>query len=500
MTVLERALFEYQREAVEVMAGRRATLLADQPGLGKTVEVLGALASKGLFDESEYPSAILILCPIVAAQSAWIASIDRFVLDDYNVDIVDLSHGSTVQKRARLREFLAQDSMNPFIVVANYTAVERLKSEYRLPELMGLQFDAVVVDESHMVLPILNDRRLTNFWKGLKTFDRVPHRFAVSGTPDRGKLENRYGTYRFLEPERFATVSRWSWMENNFHVFERQVARNRTVKAIGEVKSLSAWGFEEDRLIIRRTKVEVLTDLPAKQYNFIEVELHPEQRKQYGDAVRACVEDKLDAMERDVDTAAAMVFATRARQISACQWGEAGPLADGKSSKLDWLLEWLAEREEVKVVVSSQFVQVLNWLQVKLSEAGYRVAVLDGSLNGPAKASVQAEFQDGDLQVVLLSGNMGVGITLDAADDLILFDLPYDPDKIEQIEDRVHRASRNHQVTIWTLLGVGTVDQVVASTVNSRYKVTRAVMDGRRGVEFERRILDRIRVSRKVEA
>jgi len=482
------------------MSSQSAVLLADQPGLGKTLEVLGALAKRGLFDDSDNPSATLILCPIVAAQSAWADSIDKFLLDTYNVDILNLSYGSTAQKRARLREFLEQDSMNPFVVIANYTAVERLKSEFRIPELMGLTFDAVVVDESHTVLSILNERKLTNFWKGLKTFDRVPVRFAVSGTPDRGKLENRYGTYRFLEPQRFSTVSRWSWVESNFHVFERQVARNRTVKAIGELKSVSLWASEEDRLMIRRTKAEVLKDLPAKQYNFIEVDLHPEQRTQYGEAVRACVEDKLDALERDVDTAAAMVFATRARQISACQWGESGPLLDGKSSKLDWLLEWLAERDEVKVVVSSQFVQVLNWLQVKLSEAGYSVAVLDGSLNGPAKAEVQSRFQNGSLQVVLLSGNMGVGITLDAADDLILFDQPYDPDKIEQIEDRVHRASRNHQVTIWVLLGVGTVDQVVASTVNARYKVTRAVMDGRRGVEFERKILDRIRIGRKVEA
>ena len=146
---------------------------------------------------------------------------------------------------------------------------------------------------------------------------------------------------------------------------ERQVARNRTVKMIGDVKSPSLWASDEDRVMIRRTKAEVLQDLPAKQYNFVEVELHPEQRAQYGVALRACVEDKLDALERDVDTAAAMVFATRARQISACEWGESGPHADGKSAKLDWLLEWLAEREQVKVVVSSQFVQVLNWLQVK---------------------------------------------------------------------------------------------------------------------------------------
>jgi hypothetical protein len=94
----------------------------------------------------------------------------------------------------------------------------------------------------------------------------------------------------------------------------------------------------------------------------------------------------------------------------------------------------------------------------------------------------------------LLSGRMGVGITLDAADDLILLDLPYDPDMLEQIEDRIHRASNMHQVTIWTLIGVGTIDQVVAQTIARRYRVTRQSLDGRRGVDFERKVLSKIRI------
>jgi hypothetical protein len=89
---------------------------------------------------------------------------------------------------------------------------------------------------------------------------------------------------------------------------------------------------------------------------------------------------------------------------------------------------------------------------------------------------------------------MGVGITLDRADDLILLDLPYDPDMLEQIEDRIHRASNMHQVTIWTLIGVGTIDQVVAQTISRRYQATRTMMDGRRGVDFERQIVQRLHI------
>jgi SNF2 family DNA or RNA helicase len=88
---------------------------------------------------------------------------------------------------------------------------------------------------------------------------------------------------------------------------------------------------------------------------------------------------------------------------------------------------------------------------------------------------------------------MGVGITLDAADDLIMLDSPYDPDRVEQIEDRVHRASNMHHVTIWNLIAKDTIDQAIAERVSQRYKTTRQLMDGSRGVDFGRQIIDLIR-------
>lgn len=492
--LFDEVLFSYQQEAVETMAGRRVCLLADQPGLGKTLEVLGSFERLGLLDDPNVW--ILIVAPIVAVQSAWIDSINRFVVPRYGVEVLDLSFGSSVQKQKALDIFISEPVSGASIVVANYGVVEWLKSGARVPALFDIKFDAIVIDESHTVLPILNDRSLTNFWKGLARFSEVPVRFAVSGTPDRGKLENRFGTYKFLFPKRFKGVSRWNWLEQNFHVFEQKVSRSRTVKQVGVLKSKDAWGFTEDEVIVRRTKLEVLKDLPAKQYNFVEVELGDKQRKDYFDALFACVEEQEQAVEDDRQTASAMVFALRARQIADCQWLDGAPVVGGESAKLAWLLEWLSERdaESLKVVVSSQFVQVLNWLRKELSVAGFSVDVIDGSKSGVERARVQNDFQNGSLQVVLLSGRMGVGITLDAADDLIMFDQPYDPDMIEQIEDRVHRASRNHQVVIWNLIAAGTMDQLVALRVSSRYKVTRELLDGRRGVEFQKKVLDKIRV------
>jgi SNF2 family DNA or RNA helicase len=492
--IYSHVLYPYQREAVDRMAQRRVALLADQPGLGKTLEVLGTLEHLGQFEHG----VTLILTPIIAAQTAWKDSIEKFVLA-YNpeVKLIDLSVGSSAKKIDVLSKAKFE---GPTIVLANHGAIEWSKAP-RIPGIHDIQFTAIVIDESHMVLPINDEKHLTQFWRGLKHFDTIDIRLAVSGTPDRGKHENRYGTYRFLLPGHPALRSRWAWLENNFHVYDKKVSKVRTIKAIGSIKSPLAWASDEDKVMVRRTKGEVLSELPPKQYRFIELDLYKDQRSQYMDAVKAMAEEQAEAQEEDRNTAAAMVFALRGRQISTCQWEDGKPKIGGKSVKLDWLLEWLDERgygnpdiDSGSVVIASQFVQILEWLQKELANHGLTSEIIHGGLSSERRAQIQRSFQAGELDIVLLSGRMGVGITLDRADDLILLDLPYDPDMLEQIEDRVHRASNMHQVTIWTLITVGTIEQVVAQTIQRRYNTTRFSMDGRRGVDFEKKVLSKIRI------
>ena len=493
MSIYTDVLYDYQRRAVDKIVNTRQVLLADQPGLGKTLEVLGALERLRLFEDG----ITLILTPIVAAQTAWRDTIERFVVPNHDIQLLDLSVGSSSKKAS----LLSSATFNrPTIVLANHGAIEWGKAP-RIDGIHRLDYSAIVIDESHMVLPINNEAKPTQFWKGLKQLNTVPIRIAVSGTPDRGKLENRYGTYRFLRPGSFSNVNRWSWLENNFHVYDKKVSRTRTIKAIGSIKSPLSWAQQEDAVIIRRTKAEVLTELPPKQYRYIELDLHKEQELDYKEAKQAMLDQQAEAQEKELDTAAAMVFALRGRQISACQWQDGKPKVGGKSAKLDWILEWLAERgygnpdiDSGQVVIASQFVQVLYWLQAELKLEGLVSEVIEGSLSSERRAQIQRSFQAGELKIVLISGRMGVGINLDKADDLIMLDLPYDPDMIEQIEDRVHRASNMHQVTIWNLITVGTIEMLIAQTVDRRYKSTRFNMDGRRGIDIERNVLSKIRV------
>lgn len=492
MSLVTDVLFDYQVEAAERIAEQEAILLADQPGLGKTLEVLGGLELAGMLTGHRN---ILILTPIINAQTTWIDALTRFIAPRYDINVIDLSYGSAKQKNERLNTTPGL----PNFFVANHNAVDYVSKSRALRVSLDIfKWDAVVVDESHLVLPITSQKP-TQFRRGLSKlvmYHPGCKRIAISGTPDRGKLENRFGTWNFMYPN-VVGYNRYDWLEEHFFMVEQRISNNRTIKVPHSLRSERTWQLFSEKWMIRRTKSEVLAQLPPKQYVDVELELSKDQKLNYFVA-QMDYEKKL--RDGEDENAASMVFALRSRQFATAQYdGDFNPIVGGESAKLEWLKEWLSERDqaELKVVIVSQFSKVLHWLKKELQEIGIDADVLDGSTPTALRPVIQERFQRGDLRVVLLSGTMGVGINLDAADDLIMVDSPYDPDRIEQIEDRVHRASNIHNVTIWNLIAVNTIDQAIAEKVSKRYKLTRKLLDGDRGVAIGRNVLARIRKQRE---
>jgi SNF2 family DNA or RNA helicase len=206
----------------------------------------------------------------------------------------------------------------------------------------------------------------------------------------------------------------------------------------------------------------------------------------------------------------ALVYALRATQFATCEWADNGkgvvlPIVGGESPKRDWIFEWLRERNLLanpddtpngKVVIASQYTRVLFWLKEELANEGVHAEVLSGDVSQRERSRVQRLFQDesSSLRIVLLSAGLGVGIDLDVADDLIFVDIPRNPDIQEQVEDRIHRVSRMHNVTIWRLRSRGTIDVTISAKNDEVFKETRAMMDGVRAVDYDRKIMDRIGV------
>ena len=498
----------YQRAAAERIASVRSMLLADQPGLGKTFTSLGALELSGVLTPG---SVSLIAGPVITCDTAWLPTLKKQMPE---VNAIDGFSGSRAERDKRIRKLLRDDVAN--IVVTNHHSVGMTAvGKAHLPVLLEHDLVAIFIDESHEVLPMTYNfaSEATEFWRGLFALSDANLnclRLAISGTPDRGKHHYRLGTWRFLMPVVLSPdrVKYQDWLQKHFYTYFVDMPTikngrrfNVKVQKVGQMLDPAKWAQVDAALMVRRTKSEVAQQLPAKQYVDVDIPLPDHLNKSYIDFINDC-EGKGDFSQQN-----ALVMALRSMQFAICDWsydreGVLQPIDKGASAKRDWLVAWMKARgigvEPVgtKVVVSSQFTKVLNWLQKELSYEGIEACILSGETSPARRKEIQETFQDPDssLRVVLLSSTLGVGIDLDAADDLIFVDIPRNPDVQEQVEDRVHRVSRVHQVTIWRLRSRGTIDVAISAKNDETFQETRSLMDGVREVDFERRILARIGV------
>lgn len=507
-------LYPYQHAAAERIAAQRLVLLADQPGLGKTYTALGGLELGNALTDPK--SRVLILSPLIACGPAWFNTCTLTLPD---VVVVNGFSGSRAARERRIREAFEQQS-KPVVVVTNHESIGvSSKLTPHVPSLHGVPFAAIVIDESHMVLPRDYDTThgATEFWRGLEAILEVAPddqiRVAVSGTPDRGKLWNRFGTWKFLLPKvmRPPTLSYDNWVSTYFRTYQIKVPVRRrdgreftaTVRKIGNLFRVDEWLAMDRRFVIRRTKAEVAQQLPAKQYVDVSLPM-PRQLLSRYDAYKQQFEntDKKDVYS-------ALTFAMRSAHFAIAEWEETDsddvqmrPIVGSVSPKRDWILQWLQARGYVsgdeydagggQVVIACEWVAVLEWLHIELMNAGITAALLTGKTPATARRRVQDDFQAGKIRVVLLSSTLGVGIDLDAADDLIFVSTPRSPDVQEQTEDRVHRVSRNHQVTIWRLRSIGTIDDAIRAANDDVFQKSRQLLDGYRDVDFERRVIARI--------
>jgi len=250
-------------------------------------------------------------------------------------------------------------------------------------------------------------------------------------------------------------------------------------------------------VMLRRTKGEVAQDLPPKQYIEHWCDPSPQQQKQYDEM--ALMGEAMFG-ERSVSATGVLAELTRLRQIATAYQGADGPVM-AKSCKWLFLLELLEERGLVgtsrydngtKYVIASQFGQVINAMEAEFRKLKVPVLKITGDVSPKQRLAAQASFQGvGGPRIMLLNTIAGgVAIDLDAhCDELFFMDETFVPDDQEQVEDRIHRVSRIHQVAIHYLYAKGSIDEKIAGMNISKDQIQKRVLDGRRGVEFALRML-----------
>ncbi|HEX7376920.1 MAG TPA: DEAD/DEAH box helicase [Pirellulales bacterium] len=405
--------FHYQLEGVAFLYPRFAAILADEMGLGKTMQAITAI--RLLLHAGEVRT-VLIVCP-KPLMTNWQREFQQWAPE---VPLV-LVEGDQARRR-----WLWQLPQTP-IKVANYELLHRDRELFT----SDLRFDLVALDES---------QRIKNRSSGTSQIVRAIPRsrsWALTGTPVENSSEDLVGIFEFLSPGYLTS----------------QMKPRRMGKLAGDY-------------ILRRTKDKVLTELPPKMFRDADVTLTPEQRESY-----RLAEDEgvLRLTEMGEGATIQHVFELVLRLKQICNFDP----ATGASAKLERLA---ADMEEIaasgqKALIFSQWVGTLDELGRRLAE--FRPLAYHGGVPSKKRDDVIREFkEDRGRPLLLISYGAGsVGLNLQFAQYVFLFDRWWNPAVEDQAINRVHRIGAAGPVTVTRFLALATIEERINQVLEEKREI-----------------------------
>jgi SNF2 family DNA or RNA helicase len=495
--------------AAFILTGKNV-ILGDDPGLGKTLQALAAMIEN---DAKE----ILVACRRTAVRTVW----ERETLRWAPGIATFVAQGSHAEREKAMNDFAdhsVEITGTRKMLIINIEMVQAKRQEIcpsspdgkcpfgdsrppyghekhvykatpKWPFLSQHGWDAIIFDESHNLLAStanIQSKRITQARFGAVQIRKQlrPGGLAValSGTPFRSKVEKGWGTLNWLEPKIFSSY--WRWAETHFGVED-----GRYGKIVGgggkvlEPRDAQAWDRMLRPFYLKREKKDAAPDLPPINYAgtpidsddpdsqcYVQLDMEQVQSRAYWS-----MEDLAEATLQDgvrITAAGVLAEITRLRQFATASH----VIGDNRnhlvprmpSNKLEWLIDFIQEREDTgaKVVVASSFSSIVELAAEQIrKECGLEVLTLTGATSDRARMDLVARFQDlnDNLRVVCINRDAGgESITLDAADEMVVLDMPWVSDRDEQLFSRIHRVSRMHQVTIYRLVSVGTIDEWIA--------------------------------------
>ncbi|MDO9352537.1 MAG: DEAD/DEAH box helicase [Solirubrobacteraceae bacterium] len=418
-------LMPFQIAGIEYALDRRRTFIADEQGLGKTLQALQTIEAA-----NAYPA--VILCP-ASLKLNWEREAKHW-----------LPHRSVKVFTGRGEQDSTAD-----LLVLNYEIVE-----WHRERLATLLPGALVLDESHYCKSPKAKR--TKAVRALaEALPQDALRLALTGTP----LVNRP---KELVPQ-LQILGRLSEFGSGAG-FERRFG------SIEERERLH-WHLRRT-CYLRRLKKDVLPQLPEKQRAVVPVELS--NKADYDRAEREFMSwlveqfggtDELDRKLTSAERGKALVKLGALRRLA----------GKGKvEMAASWIEDFLESGE--KLVVFASHVDVQHALADSFPEA---VHILGSDSPATRDAAVQRFQNDPDVQLCICSLRVAAhGLTLTAASDVAFVELGWTPAEHDQAEDRCHRIGQEDSVTAWYLLASGTIDERIAALIENKRRIVQSVTDG----------------------
>ena len=408
-------------------------ILADDMGLGKTLQATALL----LADHDEYvpgeaPSTSLVVCPASLIYN-WEEELHRFA-SPLQVLVVA---GSASERKQMIAQYDRYD-----VLVTSYDLLKRDIAEYE-----DCRFHYEIIDEAQYIKNLRTEAA-----KSVKLI-KAKTRFALTGTPIENKLSELWSIFDFIMPGFLFDYGTF------LGEFEAPIVKDQDEERLDMLRRMAA------PFILRRSKEEVLKDLPEKleEVHYAGFGARSEQRKLYDAQVVRMREDLRGKTEEELKHSRIEILAelTRIRQIC-CDPALLYENYKGDSVKKDMCMELVRSvvSGEHKALIFSQFTRMLDLLKVELEKEKIPYYEITGATPKEERIERVKAFNGDRTPVFLISLKAGgTGLNLTGADVVIHYDPWWNIAVQNQATDRAHRIGQTKVVTVYKLILKGTIEE-----------------------------------------
>jgi superfamily II DNA or RNA helicase len=457
-----RTLMPHQAQLVAAAAaGHRSFLLADEPGLGKTAQAL--LAAQAA---DAYP--LLVVVPNVV-KTNWVREAALWT-----------------PTRSATAIYGDGETMDGFadIVVVNYEVLDR-----HVGWIGDLGFRGMVVDEAHFIKNKTSQRSQHVLELSERIRSRVarPLLMALTGTPLINDIEDFRAIWQFL-----------GWIDDTKPLAELMQALEETgLTPADPAFYAAARQCVVDRGIVRRRKVDVAADIPARRIADLPVELDEKVARSIREAeqrlARRMVAQYEGALARresgpvveGIDHDLVRRIATRERKEATTAAGEENVFAMMRRigrAKAGLAADYAAQlaRSAGKVVFFAKHLDVMDAAEAAFTKAGVRFSSIRGDQTRTVRQKqIDAFVKDRDVTIAVCSLTAaGVGINLQVASNIVLAELSWTDAEQTQAIDRSHRIGQTEPVTAWRIIAAQTIDAKIAELIESKAGLAARALDG----------------------
>lgn len=405
-------------------------ILADDMGLGKTLQAIALLLMAREKNAAHEPS--LVVAPSTLIYN-WESEIKKFA-----PSLKTLVVAGSRSARISLAESIPEYD----VIITSYPLI---RNDIELYERH--KFYCCILDEAQHIknFESLNAKSVKNI------ISRA--RFALTGTPMENSPGELWSIFDFIMPGYLHSYKKFR--EN----YQKPILEGND-KALQELRKLIT------PFVLRRTKREVLKELPEKIETTLTVDMTPQQKKIYQAYLMKVKEELEERIEEEgYENSRMHIFSAllRLRQLC-CHPALFIENYKGESGKMELLQELLDELVTAghRVLLFSQFTSMLSLIKKMLHKMNIKYAYMDGSTAVSERKKIVSDFNNGAQKVFLLSLKAGgVGLNLTSADTVIHFDPWWNPAAEEQASDRAYRIGQQNNVQVFRLITRGTIEEKI---------------------------------------